>query len=48
MRKRDRILAENLIAVAAEFGRLDNNAKVEALRRMGAPAAKPKARRCYR
>jgi|HubBroStandDraft_4_1064222.scaffolds.fasta_scaffold00049_2 hypothetical protein len=33
MRKRDRILAENLIEVVAGTGKLDDDAKVEALRR---------------
>ena len=33
MRKRDRSLAENLIAVVAETGNFDDAAKVEALRR---------------
>jgi hypothetical protein len=33
MRARDRVLAENLIAVVAETGKLDDRAKVEALSR---------------
>jgi hypothetical protein len=33
MRKRDRVLAENLLTVVAQTGRLDDAAKVEALRR---------------